>query len=209
MAFGDVLRTIPTPLTGPGDVAFDGRSLYVYGDTVRSIAQIDLRTGQILRTVAIENGGRLFGFTFTGGSYFVGMDSLNGILAVYDVRTLQVQKSVAIAMISRGASFDGKSRIWLANDTADVYMQFDLASLGLVRSLTALGANVAGIACNGPFLFVADDTANTINQIDTRTGELIRSAALPDTTPRGLEWDGRSLWLVGSSTSTIYQIAVQ
>ena len=211
----DVVSQIPSPISFPNALAFDGTDLWITGQNEFNIYKISMLDGSILESIPI-NLLEPYGMTFDGTYFYIAdgqtdviqkIDTQGNIITTIPVPTPQPSQS-------HGLTFDG-SAIWL-NDQREPTQSSSYNDLtyvinpngSVLNQYNTLGNLPTGLAFDGTNIWSLDNGLDELHKIDPNTYTIIETFNTPSSVPTGLTFDGQYLWLVDNGTDLIYQIDI-
>lgn len=206
MALGTVIRSFASPDTVSTGLAWDGRYLWLAGDTGDLLYQIDPVTGTVVRSVSSPSAVT-FSVEVSGHELYVGDNA--GNVRIIDIITGTAKRTLATGIGGlSGICLDG-GRLWACSSSANLVYQVDIATGTVIRSFAAPANAPRGICFDGRFLWISETTNDQAHQVDPVSGTVIRSFNLPAASPYGLTWDGRTLWHTHfGGVDEVYQLSV-
>lgn len=205
MAFGDVIRSFPSPSTKPQALTFDGKSLINADGTTQRLYWIDRATGLVLRSILISIS--ITGLHYVDGQLYACNDTNNNILLCDKdgsvVRFWSTQGN------PYGILIDGPM-VYVADingiDYINMFNRNPASFLATQRiNRFSLPGDIMGFCTDGKLLYVSSYSDNTIKAVD-KAGNIIQSVAVT-ARPMGMCFDGKNLWIGNDLTDTIYCIS--
>lgn len=212
-----IINGFPSPSNGVGDLAFDGKYLWIEAYRASVIYKVSPMDGSIIKTIP-TNVIRAYGLTFDN-QYLWLADTDNYEIQKIDTATGTVIQSFPTPADSThsypgGLAWDG-TNLW-HNDKAspqidsgpDLTFQIDTTGQTL-QTFSAVGAYPTGLAWDGQHLWTSDNAFKQIHQVDPTNFNILRTIAAPGGDyPNGLAWDGQYLWVSNNDADSIYQLDV-
>jgi DNA-binding beta-propeller fold protein YncE len=215
----NIINSFPSPnqSTYIGDIAFDGKHIWVQGFDEYLLHQISPVNGSIIKSIPTEVQ-RLNGLTFDGTHLWL-TDTDNKIIQQIDTLDGAVILSFPVptnpdSSYPGGLASDGTS-LWLndpktsiPNGPIDTTLRISTSG-EVLEAYQAMGNYPTGLAFDGEFLWSADNVAVRIYKIDISTFSKIDSIEAPGGAyPNGLAFDGQYLWVANNDSDSLYQLDI-
>jgi hypothetical protein len=198
-AFGDVIRTIPSPGDGAQGLAWDGTHLWVAWG---SIYRLDPSDGSVVSQIPYP-AGDIQGLTWDGSSLWCASYATDTIyrLDPNDGSVLQSFPSPASKPI--GLAWDG-TYLWNSDENGTFY-KLDPSDGSVEGSFSSpLGSSTTMLAWDGHHLWAS--TGGRFSQFDTSSWQTLKYILVPAQFSKGIAWDGENLWNGGFEDDTLYLI---
>jgi PQQ-dependent catabolism-associated beta-propeller protein len=201
------------------ELGFDGQ---------KGVAHTFHETGQLRQPLLLVEGGRLVGEAPVRGVADVeDLDSLgldacepthrafvsnedDGTVTVIDVRTGEVEATVAVGNRPRGLGFSpDRSLLYVALGEDDAIGVVDVHSLELVKKVPSGSDPEAFAVHSGGHLYLSNEDANLATVLDPASGRIL--AEIPvgiEPEGVGVSPDGKRVMVTSESTSMVHVIAV-
>jgi len=212
-AIGQVIHTIPSPVSSSLDITFEGNHLWLAStdSTLYKISPID---GTVLKTIQYDTD-YAYGLAFDGTDLWVS-DRRNQLIARLD--TLDGTILHQFPLLNSGVSglAWGNNSLWLNNNNqglqsvinGDTTFHFSVNG-ELLDYYIPPGPQPSGLTFDGSYLWSSDNYFDKIFKIDPDTYELIDEIDAPGGDfPNGLAFDGQYLWLANNDRDSLYQIDI-
>lgn len=212
-----IINSIPSPVSGINDIAYDGQYLWVEGYNAFNLYQISPISGSVIRTIP-TNVSYPKGLTFDGNYLWLSdadnliiqkIDTANGnVLQTFPTPTSPSQS------FPGGLAWDGVN-LWF-NDDKDGSCSFPgdstfkLNTSGqTLQAFNAVSSCPKGLTFDGQYLWSSDNANDEIYKIDVSTFLVIETIDAPGGNyPNGLAFDGQYLWVSNNDADSIYQIDI-
>ncbi len=204
--FGLVIRTIPLPTATPGDLAWDGTSLWVADWEAGELLKVHPAKGDCLvRRKAPCYRPR--GLAWGDGKLYVA-DDFGGGVFVYDPES-EVTSAIygAPTGTGMGLAWDGEA-LWLAEDRDHTLQRLIPHDGTALTYFASPQRDPSGMAFDGTYLWVAQRRHDRIYMVVPKDGTVVTSFRAPGPYPCGIAPapDGR-LWVADFETGLAYLCA--
>ncbi len=214
-----VINVIPSPnhSTYIGDIAFDGKYLWVEGYNEYFLHQISPVDGAIIKSIP-TTVQRPHGLTFDG-NYLWLADADNKIIQKIDTLDGTVVLSFPTPADPnnsnpQGLAWDGNN-LWhndskFSGSSGQIDSLFQIDPTGnIINSFHHFSDGPSGLAFDGTYLWSSDNFTTKIYKIDPNTILPIDSIDAPGGDfPNGLAFDGQYLWVANNDSDMLYQIDI-
>lgn len=214
---GTIINAFPSPTTGVGDLAFDGKDLWVQGYNEFVLFKISPLDGTVLKTIPTISL-RPYGLTFDGQHLWL-TDNSNLVIQKIDTSNGNVLVSFPTPADQSqsypfGLAWDG-SNLWHSDiknpvGTGSLDSLFHLETNGnIINAYDHFLDQPSGLAFDGTYLWSSDNATDKIYKIDTASFLAIDTIDAPGGEfPNGLAFDGQYLWVSNNDSDSIYQIDI-
>ena len=189
-------------------MTFDGRSLWIIGNSDSVLHQVD-RLGNIILEIDLSSiAASITAITFYKNSFWI-FDESNGYLVHISPAgaVLQTIDVSGITADCKGLDFDGLF-FWLSGSVGQNIYQINLDGKNVSNILTVYG-KTHGVCFDGRNLVCLDNTKRTLeiyNKLGTQIGEFDFDPI--DNSPRAICFDGKYYWISGNENDKIYQVII-
>lgn len=188
---------IKSPSEVPCGLAFDGKSLWHADHGRQQIHQIDIASGEKLRTIDVPGtscdtsyGDGLLWQAIPERQLIVGIDPSSG----------NVQRELQVPHKPYGVGWDGDA-LWVGAFPPDPTLLLIDARTGEIRKTTKAPTDTCGIEFALGMLWYTRKTKEVL-AIDPHGG--IENGRWPlDAKPGGLAWDGQRFWFVDQDSKSL------
>ncbi len=203
---GDTLKALPSPMTCPQGLTFDGKYLWNVDRMSDMMYQIDPKDGSVLDSLTAP-GYVPRGLTWDGKRLWC-VDAEAELLYAINPKTEIVEKTI-YCPVSRvgGLAWDGQY-LWIAADRNEELHQISPEDGTTIKTIPSPTRNSTGLTFDGKYLWVADRYRNMIYMVMPDNGEVIVCFDAPGPHAWGLAWDGENLWNVDYQNDMIYKLVV-
>jgi YVTN family beta-propeller protein len=194
VAAGAVRRAIPTMNPGSHMVGVTSNGFMAYTGNIGShtVSEIDLRTGKVLRQVAVPNQPEAINVTPDGAEVWVGSNA-TGRVSVVDTRSGTVTTAAEGFGWPYRVLFTPDAKTVLLPDYRNEELRFvDRASRREIGRMAFAGAGPQGIAMSpdARFVFQSLSTRGRVAIVDPTTRQVVREIPVGDT-PDGVAYTTR------------------
>ncbi len=189
-------------------MTFDGRNLWIIGNSDSVLHQVD-RLGNIILEIDLSSiAASITAITFYNNSFWI-FDETNGYLVHISLggSVLQTIDVSGITADCKGLDFDGLF-FWLSGSVGQNIYQINLDGKNVSNILTTYG-KTHGVCFDGRNLVCMDNTKRTLeiyNKLGTQIGEFDFDPI--DNSPRAICFDGTYYWISGNENDKIYQVRI-
>lgn len=210
-----IINVIPSPISFPHDITFDGDNLWIAGYNDYQLFQISMMNGSILKSIP-TNMQRPYGLTFDGQYLWVA-DADNDIIQKVDTANGNVITTInspaSLPSYSAGLAFDGIN-IWQNDQRENLIATpgdstFVINQTGtLVNGYEAKGNMPGGLTFDGTYIWSTDNDLDEIHKIDPSTFSIVETYDSPGNISLGLAFDGQYLWVADNGSDSLYQLDI-
>ncbi|MCP4582452.1 MAG: T9SS type A sorting domain-containing protein [candidate division Zixibacteria bacterium] len=208
---GDVIHTVPAPVSGCQGLTWDGENLWVSSNHHAFHYKVSPVDGAVLATIPAPND-YVEGLAWDG-TYLWSVDNDgNGgdgdHVYKLDPSTGDIVESFTSSITwTHGITWDGEY-LWFNDFSTHMIYKVDSSNDQILHSFAAPGDQSIGLTWDGAYLWSDNFNTDSLYQIDPADGSIIRMVRSPHTNPRDMAWDGQYLWVVSWASSTIYQVDI-
>jgi hypothetical protein len=198
-----IIRVLETPLSGKGDLAFDGEKFWkisVYGD----LTAIDRESGAIIRTYSAEPGtGIVF---FRDELYLCGGEGGN-IIYVVDPLSGDILDRISTTGIFPGYLAVYNNQLIIYDVRSAGIFEYDRETGAAVRLFEISGMNIGGIEMYKGGLLISDMNTDTIYRFSL-TGAVMDVFSSPAAGISGLTVDNADYIYLFTLDGKIYKVSL-
>jgi len=212
--FLTIIKQIPSPITYPCSLAYDGEDLWISGFNESQLHKISMLDGTIISSIPISIQQPL-GITFDG-EYFLVAGTDTDVIQQIDFSgniISTIEAPVSQPSYCQGLTFDG-TNIWFNDQRApfigapnDVTYIIDHNGT-IINQYSSIGNFPTGLAFDGEYIWSIDNDLDELHKIDPLTYSVLETYDTPSDLPLGLTFDGQYLWLVDNNTKLLYQLDI-
>jgi len=208
---GDVIHTVPAPVSGAQGLTWDGENLWVSSNQHMFLYKVSPVDGEILATIPAP-GVYVEGLAWDGTNLWAANNGGQGGNAdeIYKLDPLTgdvVESFTSSITWIHGITWDGEY-LWFNDFSTHMIYKVDSSDGQILQSFAAPGTMSIGLTWDGAYLWSDNFDTDSLYQIDPVDGAIIGMIRSPHTNPRDMAWDGQYLWVVTWASSTIYQVDI-
>lgn len=203
---GLILRALPLPTATPGDLAWDGETLWIADWQEGELLQFDPDDGRLLDRMAAPCY-RPRGLAWGDGRLYVA-DDFEGRLYVFDPQSRRTEATYRLPSgTALGLAWDGDA-LWVAENGEQMLQRLIPRDGTVLTYFPAPAREPGGLAFDGRYLWVTVRQRDRVYMVDPASRKVITSFDTPGPYPCGLApaGDGR-LWLADFETGQLYLCA--
>jgi streptogramin lyase/predicted Ser/Thr protein kinase len=168
------------------------------------LAQIDRRTGKMVRTIPVPNG--ISALAAGDGAIWIA-SRRRALVSKFDPRRLAITRNVPVGSDRPFAVAFGAGAVWVSSPQDGLVTRIDPRSYGTTE--IGVGRNPRGLAVRGQDIFVANKTDNTVTRIDARERRTVGEPIQACLNPFALTIEGDSVWLTCQPRDQVVRIRYQ
>jgi hypothetical protein len=191
---GLIVRTLVSPTTRIGDLAWDGEALWLTDWEAGELLRISPETGEVLRRLPAPCY-RPRGMTWANGVLYL-VDDFEGQIYLFDPETeVTITTYPTPGGTGLGLAWDGEA-LWLSDNGENTLHRLIPRDGTSLTYFDSPEPNPGGLAFDGSYLWVTQRLHDRIFMVDPITGKTITSFDSPGPYPCGIAptSDGR-LWV--------------
>ncbi|MBK7954301.1 MAG: hypothetical protein IPK02_10245 [Candidatus Accumulibacter sp.] len=196
-----------TLLTGESrGMAFDGLYLWVAVYGTVQVLQVDIDTGQVVRSVTV--GTRPHSVVYNGKHIFVTNFGSNSVSKI-DPLTGSVLATIPVGANPAGIAYNPFYRtLWVANSGDGTVSVFDENATS-VGATSSVGSNPQGVACENQFVWVTNTGGNTVTRRGAWVGggDTVYATIVVGAAPQAIVFDSSNMWVANTGANSLSKIA--
>lgn len=208
-----IVKSFPSPTTGPRGLEYDGTYLYVaqakneLSSDPDLIYKIDPSTGNTVEIYNWTLSEFPTGIAWDGSNFYVSDDTAETIYVV-DENFNYIREFSSPETYQTDLAFDGTYLLEGTQETDKIWT-LDPQDGSIISMFSSPLGNPSGIAWDGSNIWLANGVLfgneDYIYKLN-RNGVILEQYLSPGTYPTGLAFDGQYLWCVDWKTDMIYQL---
>lgn len=196
-----IIKVITTPLTGKGDICFDGEKFWKI-ESYGSLNAFDMESGVIIRNYLVDSGT---GVVFFDHKLFICRGE--NILITVDPLSGEILNRVSTADLYPAYLTTDNISLIMFDARSSNFFRYDPATGTPTRLFQVSGLNIGGIEIYGDGILVTDMNSDSIYYF-SMTGAINKVFRSPAGSVGGITVDGRNYVYLFTLDGKIYTISL-